>query len=58
MKEKKRVIKTGDKFKQVFEFNWDPKEDTSIDINPLYSQRVDPKLLFGKGFMGGVDRDE
>ncbi|CDW80241.1 dead-box atp-dependent rna helicase 21-like [Stylonychia lemnae] len=57
IKEKKRVIKPSDKFKQVFHFEWDASEDTSKDINPLYSQRHDPKLLFGKGFVGGVDHD-
>jgi ATP-dependent RNA helicase DDX23/PRP28 len=53
---KKKVIKHGaDKFKQVFMFDWDATEDTSTDINPLYAQKHDPKILFGKGFMGGVD---
>lgn len=53
---KKKVVKHGaDKFKQVFLFDWDASEDTSTDINPLYAQKHDPKILFGKGFMGGVD---
>eukprot|EP00347_Sterkiella_histriomuscorum_P020962 403335789 len=55
IKEKKRVIKPSDKFKQVFHFAWDASEDTSKDINPLYNQRHDPKLLFGKGHLGGLD---
>lgn len=55
---KKKVIKHGDKYKQVFLFDWDAKEDTSKDINPLYAQKHDPKILFGKGFMGGVDQEE
>jgi ATP-dependent RNA helicase DDX23/PRP28 len=42
----------------VFNFDWDTKEDTSVDINPLYAKRYDPKLLFGKGHLGGVDVDE
>ena len=39
-------------------FDWDASEDTSKDINPLYAQRHDPKLLFGKGYMGGADKEE
>lgn len=39
-------------------FDWDASEDTSKDINPLYAQRHDAKLLFGKGYVGGVDKDE
>ena len=54
-KEKKRIIKAGDKFKQVFMFEWDTKEDTSQDFNPLYAKKHDPKILFGKGYMAGVD---
>ena len=37
--------------------DWDPSEDTSVDVNPLYAQRKDPKLLFGKGHVGGVDQE-
>ena len=58
IKDKRRVIKPSDKFRQVFEFEWDASEDTSRDINPLYAQRYEPKLLFGKGYMGGVDQEE
>jgi ATP-dependent RNA helicase DDX23/PRP28 len=42
----------------VFLFDWDASEDTSTDINPLYAKRHDPKILFGKGYMGGVDQNE
>jgi ATP-dependent RNA helicase DDX23/PRP28 len=38
-----------------FKDQWDASEDTSVDLNPLFSQRKDPKLLFGKGSIGGVD---
>lgn len=58
IKEKKKIIKPSDKFKQVFNFDWDPTEDTSIDINPLYNQRHETKLLFGKGHLGGLDHDD
>jgi len=40
----------------VFKEDWDASEDTSIDHNPLYANRKDPKLLFGKGYMAGVDQ--
>ena len=56
-KDKKKLPRSGDKFKQVFLFEWDAKEDTSHDINPLYAKKHEPKILFGKGFMGGVDQD-
>lgn len=32
---KKKVMKASDKFK--FNFDWDNKEDTSRDLNPLYN---------------------
>ena len=56
-KPKKLVHRSGDKFRQVFKEDWDAAEDTSIDINPLYRHRKDPQLLFGKGFVGGVDQE-
>ena len=57
--DKKRQIRTGgDKFKQVFLFDWDANEDTSQDINPLYAKKHNPKILFGKGYMGGIDQNE
>lgn len=56
-KPKKLVHRSGDKFRQVFKEDWDAAEDTSIDINPLYIHRKDPQLLFGKGFVGGVDQE-
>jgi len=55
---KKQLIKPSDKFKQVFLFDWDESEDTSKDINPLYQNRADPKFLFGKGHLGGLDPEE
>lgn len=47
----------GDKFRQVFKEDWDASEDTSVDHNPLYAHRKDPNLLFGRGFVAGVDQD-
>ena len=54
---KKKPVRNSDKFRQVFTEDWDINDDTSIDINPLYAKRQDPKLLFGKGFVAGVDHD-
>jgi len=57
-KEKKKLIKPSEKFKNIFNFEWDPCEDTSNDINPLYSKRLEPQLLFGRGFKAGIDIKE
>jgi len=35
-KEKKKVMRASEKFR--FNFDWDGKEDTSKDLNPLYNQ--------------------
>jgi hypothetical protein len=34
-KEKKKIMKASEKFR--FNFDWDNKEDTSRDLNPLYN---------------------
>ena len=52
------MIKPSDKFKNIFNFEWDASEDTSNDINPLYSKRLEPQLLFGRGFKAGIDIKE
>jgi ATP-dependent RNA helicase DDX23/PRP28 len=57
-KEKKKLIKPSEKFKNIFNFEWDASEDTSNDINPLYSKRLEPQLLFGRGFKAGIDIKE
>jgi hypothetical protein len=54
-KERKQLTRPGDKFRQVFKEDWEPTEDTSIDSNPLYMNRANAALLFGKGSIGGVD---
>ena len=35
-REKKKVLKPSEKFKNIFNFEWDSSEDTSYDANPLY----------------------
>ena len=44
---KKKVLKPSEKFK--FSFDWDMTEDTSRDLNPLYQDRPESALLFGRG---------
>ncbi|KAL6637058.1 hypothetical protein ACP70R_024630 [Stipagrostis hirtigluma subsp. patula] len=56
-KPKKRVIvKPSAKFR--FSFDWESTEDTSRDANALYQSPHDALLLFGRGFLAGVDRRE
>ena len=69
-KEKKKVLKPSEKFKNIFNFEWDSSEDTSYDANPLYinnlelliiyfmnrySHRHEENLLFGRGLKAGID---
>ena len=68
-KEKKKVLKPSEKFKNIFNFEWDESEDTSYDANPLYlsinckvfnflfrySHRHEENLLFGRGLKAGID---
>eukprot|EP00658_Telonema_sp_P-2_P016451 TRINITY_DN16389_c0_g1_i1.p1 TRINITY_DN16389_c0_g1~~TRINITY_DN16389_c0_g1_i1.p1 ORF type:complete len:274 (-),score=80.30 TRINITY_DN16389_c0_g1_i1:443-1264(-) len=50
---KKKVLKPSEKFK--FSFDWDMTEDTSRDLNPLYQDRPESALLFGRGRRAGID---
>eukprot|EP01068_Selenidium_serpulae_P007738 Selendium_serpulae@DN4792_c2_g1_i3.p1 len=53
---KKKAQKPSEKFRNIFNFEWDPSEDTARgDTNDLYQQRVQPQLLFGRGFKAGID---
>lgn len=38
--------------------DWNPEDDTSNDINPLYQNKYQPKVLFGKGHIAGIDMEE
>ncbi|EEQ99249.1 DEAD box ATP-dependent RNA helicase, putative [Perkinsus marinus ATCC 50983] len=55
--EKRRKLqKPSEKFRNIFNFEWDNSEDTSKEeTNELYRNRVQPQLLFGRGFIAGVD---
>ncbi|KAI3915483.1 hypothetical protein MKW92_030265 [Papaver armeniacum] len=55
-KPKMRVVKPSEKFR--FTFDWDSTEDTSRDLNSLYQNPHEAKLLFGRGFRAGMDRRE
>eukprot|EP00375_Theileria_parva_P001229 XP_763900.1 small nuclear ribonucleoprotein [Theileria parva strain Muguga] len=55
-KEKKKVLKPSEKFKTIFNFEWDESEDTTkFENNPIYQDRPEPQLLFGRGFRAGID---
>ncbi|RZC62281.1 hypothetical protein C5167_024024 [Papaver somniferum] len=51
-----RVTKPSEKFR--FTFDWDATEDTSRDLNSLYQNPHEARLLFGRGFRAGMDRRE
>jgi len=52
---KKRKIRQMNNKKFVFEWNAD--EDTSVDINPIYTKRHTAQL-FGRGHIAGIDIKE
>ncbi len=54
-KEKKKLLKPSEKFKNIFNFEWDENDDTSYDTNPLYQNRHEANFLFGRGLRAGVD---
>ena len=53
---KKKVVKVTDKHR--FAFDWEASEDTSADVNPLYSKKHEAQLLFGRGLRAGIDMRE
>ncbi|EUD68307.1 hypothetical protein C922_01327 [Plasmodium inui San Antonio 1] len=55
-RKKKKMQKPSEKFRNIFNFEWDQSEDTSRnDTNPLYQNRLEPQLLFGRGYIAGID---
>ena len=44
--------------KYRFQFGWDSSDDTSADPYALYEKRQESALLYGRGFVGGVDRSQ
>eukprot|EP00919_Chromeraceae_sp_WS-2016_P034813 GHVR01082481.1.p1 GENE.GHVR01082481.1~~GHVR01082481.1.p1 ORF type:complete len:573 (+),score=141.76 GHVR01082481.1:490-2208(+) len=54
--EKKKTQKPSEKFRTVFTFDWSVQDDTAKgETNPLYQKRVEPQLLFGRGYRAGID---
>ena len=54
-----KKMKPAEKEKRRFQADWDKTEDTSrMDMNPLYTNRVQVNALFGRGFKGGYDQLE
>ena len=44
--------------KYRFNFDWEAADDTSADPYALYEKRQESSLLYGRGFVGGVDRSQ
>ena len=55
-KKKKKSVSSKDKGK--VKFDWDATEDTSVDLNPLYSNKAEIALGFGRSYLGGIDHKE
>merc|ERR1719442_149396 len=48
--------KPSEKFRNIFNFEWNADDDTMRgDNNPLYTKRLEPQLLFGRGYRAGID---
>jgi len=57
-KDKRKLQKPSDKFKKQYVDDWNPEDDTSVDINPLFNKKYQAKVLFGKGMIAGIDAEE
>ena len=55
-KVRKKVLRPSEKFR--FNFDWEAADDTSRDLNPLYNQTHEARLLYGRGLRAGADRRE
>ena len=55
---KKQVVKPSEKFSKIFQFDWEASDDTSQDLNPIYSSRLSVQPLFGRGYIAGIDLQE
>uniref|UniRef100_A0A7S1P358 PRP28/DDX23-like helical domain-containing protein n=1 Tax=Vitrella brassicaformis TaxID=1169539 RepID=A0A7S1P358_9ALVE len=52
----KKVQKPSERFRNTFSDKWDLSEDTNRnDSNPIYQERREPQLLFGRGLRAGID---
>jgi ATP-dependent RNA helicase DDX23/PRP28 len=57
-KGRRKLVKPSEKYRHIFNFDWKETDDTSKDINPIYQNRIEPHLLFGKGIKAGFDAKE
>jgi len=55
---KQPKLNSSSSAKTRFAFDWNASDDTAQDPYALYTARHETKLLFGRGFVGGVDRSE
>merc|ERR1712217_584426 len=53
-KERKRIAHPSERMR--FVFDWDNKDDTSRDSNPIYDRPANVAILFGRGLIAGLDR--
>lgn len=51
---RKKVIKPSEKFSRIFQFDWDAGDDTTQGAEYL-KQSTRPHLLFGRGYVAGID---
>lgn len=50
------MVKQSDKFK--VQFNWDADDDTTKLADPMAAVQPELRPLFGRGFIGGIDKKE
>ncbi|KAL9657464.1 hypothetical protein ABK040_016731 [Willaertia magna] len=53
---KRRFQRTNEKTKITFD--WNEKDDTSKDLNPIFHEKQESRLLFGRGKRAGIDFKE
>ena len=52
----KKPLKHAEKLAKLFQMHWDPSEDTSVDVNPLYAARAAPSVMHGRRIVDAEDR--
>ena len=55
---KTKAVERAQGSRYKFNFDWSSADDTSTDPYALYEKRHESALLYGRGFVGGVDRKE
>eukprot|EP00941_MAST-03F_sp_MAST-3F-sp1_P005986 g5986.t1 len=54
-RKKKNRQKRPTKFRRIFRFEHSLEDDTSVESDPLYAERLNPQLAFGRGYLAGID---